>query len=92
MGTWALPKTKKIANDLQVLMKKPIPCNQATHHLVDIIGDDDLYDLLDELEGDFDIRPIIRDFLSEVITQRIDYNNNDWDKEALRICTRLTSP
>jgi len=44
MGTWTLPQSKKQAEKLSELLKKPLLLNNLEHKLYNLIGDDDLFD------------------------------------------------
>ena len=44
MGTWALPQTKKSAEQLAALMAKPLKANQAEDAIYNLLGDDELSD------------------------------------------------
>lgn len=62
-GTWATPKTNIQKKALNKLMMKPISAKDAPDVLYDLIGDDDLFDELDELKNDdpkMDVRPTIK--------------------------------
>ena len=52
-GTWALPKTPADREKLQTLMAKELivgpDATNATEQLYDLVGDDELFDILDEL-------------------------------------------
>jgi hypothetical protein len=52
-GTWALPETPEQQADLKMLMSKPLPvgadATNATEQLYDLVGDDILFDRLNDL-------------------------------------------
>ena len=52
-GTWALPDTKDQQRQLQQLMSQPLPvgpdATNATEQLYDLVGDDELFDILADL-------------------------------------------
>ena len=47
MGTWALPQTVKQAKELQKLVAKPLSPKVAEDKLYNLLGDDDLLDLIE---------------------------------------------
>jgi hypothetical protein len=62
-GTWALPKTPKERAALKKLLSKPLNAKSATDKLYDIIGDDSLFDEIDDFastEPNADVRPMVR--------------------------------
>ena len=52
-GTWALPDSEEQKNQLKMLMSKPLTAGSdglnATEQLYDLVGDDQLFDLIDSL-------------------------------------------
>ena len=83
-GTWALPKTSKQKKELKKLLSKPLKAKDATDKLYDIIGDDDLFDQIDDFastEPNADVRSMvktamkrlgIKEEVKETILDRID--------------------
>lgn len=72
-GTWALPDTPEAKKKLQNLMSQELPvgpdATNATEQLYDIIGDDELFDQLDDLSNidpDADARPVIQARMSDL--------------------------
>jgi hypothetical protein len=72
-GTWALPDTPSAQQQLQQLLSEPLPVGadavNATQQLYDILGDDALFDRLEDLaarDAEADARDIIRGRLSEL--------------------------
>ena len=72
-GTWALPKNPEQVNKLKTLMQEPLPvgadATNATEQLYDILGDDQLFDDLEELaaeDANADARPVIQKRLEEL--------------------------
>lgn len=72
-GTWAVPNTDKKMADLKALMAKPITvgpdATNATNVLYDLVGDDQLFDDLEELamkDPDADARPVIQARLQDM--------------------------
>lgn len=62
MGTWAVPNTLEIAQKLVELLKTPLAAKDASDKLYDIVGDDDLFDDIDDeakRRPDVDVRPIV---------------------------------
>ncbi len=69
-GTWSFPYTVKQAQQLAYLMKSTIPAGRATSMLYHIIGDDDLYDMIDQIakeDGyDTDCRATVQSYLDSL--------------------------
>ena len=73
-GTWTTPESSQQLEALQKWLSKPQPIGidalNATEALSDIIGDDDLYDALDEIAADdpeADARPAVIQWISKAI-------------------------
>ena len=67
-GTWAIPDTQEKYDNLMKMMKRPIPAKGAEKKLFDVIGDDEVWDNVEDLmkiDPKGDIRPIIKDFFKE---------------------------
>ena len=77
-GTWAIPNTAELVAKLENAMSKPIPAKDASDMMYSLIGDDELFDSLGELEDDnpeSDARPTIQRWLSandELLSSNID--------------------
>ena len=80
-GTWELPKTPKQKSALKKLLSKPLKAKGATNKLYNIIGDDILFDDIDDFadtEPNADVRPMVRTAMKrlgikeETILERID--------------------
>ena len=80
-GTWAVPKTSKQKSALKKLLSKPLDAKGATDKLYDIIGDDELFDQIDDFadtEPKADVRSMVRTAMKrlgikeETILERID--------------------
>ena len=90
-GTWAVPDTPEAERKLQELMAQELPvgpdATNATEQLFDLIGDDELYDQLEQLardDPDADARPLIQARLEEM-GYNISPEQNDQDlDEALQ--------
>lgn len=72
-GTWAVPDSTVEADQLKLLMSKPLPvgpdATNATEQLYDIIGDDQLFDELAALasqDPNADARPLVQARLKEL--------------------------
>lgn len=77
-GTWSYPDNMTKVNKLKQMMSKPIKASLATTLLYDLIGDDSLFDAIDEISqhyGDDDIRPLIRLHLAKIIKDKDLYIN-----------------
>jgi biotin operon repressor len=69
-GTWAIPDTEEALDALEELMQKELPvgadAENASSALYSLIGDDELFDDLDELaekDPEADARPVIKDWI-----------------------------
>ena len=72
-GTWAIPDTKEKQSALTTLLSQELPvgpdANNATELLYDLLGDDELFDRLEELaeqDANADAREIILNRLEEL--------------------------
>jgi hypothetical protein len=92
MGTWALPNTVKQAKELQKLVSKPLSPEDAKDKLYDLLGDDDLYDLIEAEEerfgNDCDVRILVESSLSQFLKDK-EYSVKPWNKEAYKICQNI---
>lgn len=92
MGTWNLPQTKEKAKKLQNLLKKPLPVNEASDKLYDLLGDDELFDLILEEQrffgDDLDVRDMVKSSL-EYFLETPENATKPWDQEALQICQNI---
>jgi len=48
-GTWALPDSPKKMNELKKLLKRKLPAKDATKKLYNLVGNDELFDLIGEI-------------------------------------------
>ena len=85
-GTWAVPDTPEAERKLQELMAQELPvgpdATNATEQLYDLIGDDELYDQLEQLardDPDADARPMIQTRLEEM---GFDIGQNDIETDS----------
>lgn len=53
-GTWAFPKSNKDLHDLHKVLRSPIHIKDAHQKMAGKLGDDELYDHLDELKADYE--------------------------------------
>lgn len=92
MGTWALPQTIKQAKELQQIMQNPLPAKIAESKLYNLLGDDDLFDLiLSEREAcgdDIDVRYLVKSSLEGFLQNR-ENAIKPWDKEVIKICQEI---
>jgi hypothetical protein len=72
-GTWSLPDSSQRFDELKSLMADPLPVGpdalNATELLYDLVGDDELFDSLEDLakvDPDADARPLILDRLGKL--------------------------
>ena len=91
-GTWAIPRTPEQQKKLEDLMAQELPVGpdavNATEQLYDLVGDDVLFDRLQELaftDPDADARRIIYDRLQELgIDVNVDIDNKyDTEREPV---------
>ena len=103
-GTWSAPQTSAQAKRLVTLLRNPMPAGQAEDMLYDLMGDDELFDRIDEIENedpDTDVRHIVLRFLKKWVqgvktnSRGEDDRNNGWvrpwSKESLRILRRFVA-
>jgi hypothetical protein len=71
-GTWAFPASIVAAKKLGQMLDKPLSPKDASKELYSILGDDDLFDDLDDAaeEGVKDARPIIKRRLKKMLSTR----------------------
>lgn len=92
MGTWNLPNTKEKAKKLQNLLKKPLRASQATDKLYNLLGDDELFDLILGEQKVFGDNLDVRDMVKSSLEYFLDNSENamkPWDQEAVKICQSL---
>jgi hypothetical protein len=92
MGTWALPQTLEQAKILQKLVIKPLSPEAAKNKLYHLLGDDDLFDLIEEAkEKDgkhCDVRALIESSLRGFLDDK-ENAVHPWNEEALKICQNI---
>jgi len=89
-GTWSVPNTKAIATKLKLLMDNPIPTDGAADKLYHLLGDDDLFDEINELTGAHDVRFLIALKIRDVIEMDdVGALNVALEPDARRILQRL---
>lgn len=69
-GTWSLPKTMRDIAKIDKVLSKPITKENAQEVkdiLYPILGNDEIFDAIDDLEGSEDARYAIRDLLAVII-------------------------
>ncbi len=92
MGVWALPQTVKQAKELQKLVAKPLSPKVATDKLYNLLGDDDLFDLIESEKEKFgnncDVRILVESSLREFLTNK-ENATKPWEKEAFKICENI---
>jgi hypothetical protein len=93
MGMWSSPfDSVEQALKLQELMSKPwILINdnglKTLPESYDLVGDDSLFDYLDECSEGEDVRPIVKQFLKKWVKNMDDFFKVD--KEALKIVKQI---
>lgn len=99
-GTWSNPGTVEKANRLVELFRNPIPYKTAPDQLYHLMGDDDLFDRLEEearLFPDHDARPFIATWLHDEWLKDLDETGQGysrewfkpWDPQAIAILNEL---
>lgn len=95
-GSWAVPYTLEQAKELEELLSKPLPADQASKDILyNLMGDDKLFDQIDasEDEGNKDVRPLIRSCLREWLQQYQDSPEtfrSKFETQALDLLWKLT--
>ena len=90
-GTWSLPSDMTAVGELIELFQDPIPAKDAPDALYSLIGDDELFDSLGELEDDnpeTDARPTIARWIENNNALLI---NNIEDFNAIKSLNKLTA-
>lgn len=88
-GTWAVPNTMELAKKLEAVMANPIPAKDASDVMYSLIGDDELFDSLYDLETDdpsADARPTIARWI-EANRKLLDFNTDD--KEVMSVIDKI---
>ena len=92
MGTWAIPQTPKQAKKLQKLMAKPLSPKEAINTLYNLLGDDDLFDLIlaeeEKFGTDCDVRIVVKKSLKEFLDNQ-ENTVEPWNEEAYKICQNI---
>lgn len=86
-GTWSLPYNDNDAKELEKLFKAPIKAKDSEHKIYHLIGDDDLFDNIDDIVkhdgADADVRYIIADKISDIL--------NDYKKDPSRFSEKFSN-
>lgn len=68
-GTWSIPDTPQKKKELKKLLSKPLQAGKATKVLYDLVGDDGLFDMIDQIEKEegkkADVRPAVKAYLQQ---------------------------
>lgn len=92
MGTWALPQTLIQAKVLQKLVTKPLSPDVAKNKLYHLLGDDDLFDLIEEAKEkdgkNCDVRALIESSLRGFLDDK-ESAVYPWNEEAYKICQNI---
>ena len=97
MGTWALPNTKKKAEDLKVLLSKPFYCDEkATDKLYNLYGDDELFDEISDYSYEYgehcDISFLVKIYIQNMLKinkKTPNYFNVKFEQSALKILKQI---
>ena len=88
MGTWSAPRTTKQAKKLAKLMSNPLAAEVAQSKLYNILGDDLLFDYIDQCSPKADVRPLVKLRLAHFLeTQGCFFKK--WDSESISICKKI---
>ena len=69
-GVWAFPRNESDLEKLQQAMANPIPCHMALDAIGDIVGEDQLFDYIDQCEledADQDVRIAILERIQQIL-------------------------
>ena len=90
-GSWSCPNTVQKAKELVNLLNKPLPASEASDKLYNLLGDDKLFDNIEDYENeegpDYDVRFLVKDWIIDNILK----NKNDikwytkFDTKAINI-------
>jgi len=90
-GCWSCPNTVQKAKELVNLLSKPLLASEATDKLYNLLGDDKLFDNIEDYENeegpDYDVRFLVKDWIIDNILK----NKNDikwytkFDTKAINI-------
>ena len=68
-GTWSIPDTPQKKKELKKLLSKPLQASKAPKALYNLVGDDELFDLLGEIEKEegkkTDVRLAVQAYLQQ---------------------------
>lgn len=87
-GTWAIPDTEEKVHKLKDILKEPLPASKAHDKISDLIGDDELYDEIDdylEVEPSEAVNNVIKYHLKRIKKCPLNhksYNTEEKYKEA----------
>lgn len=90
-GTWSVPDTVESATKLAQIMQQPIAAKGASSILYDLMGDDELFDSIAEIEDENpneDVRPSIAIKLERWLTTNWD---SPWEPEAINIIRNIVN-
>ena len=88
-GTWAIPDTKEKVQKLKDILKQPLPASEAKDKMYDLVGDDELFDEIDdylETEPNEAMNSVIKHHLKRMQKcplNRKSYNTREEYNEAL---------
>jgi hypothetical protein len=88
MGTWSQPNTAKKSHQLKELMCKPILKHQAFQKLYHLVGDDDLFDFIEELEPTDDVRYLVQSHIKTTLNN-LNHSFLKWEEDAITTCESL---
>lgn len=81
-GTWSSPNTAEKARELVQLIRKPLSAGQAHKKLYNLLGNDRLYDLIDEIREkdgpENDVSELVRSYIQDMM---MTFNPDDWTVE-----------
>lgn len=91
-GTWGKPHTVAAAKQLQRAMRRPIPAGNVPKEVSNVVGDDDLFDLIDDTakkDGeDKDVRVLIASQLLDWLRDLSSWSK-PWEPAAIAIYKQI---
>jgi len=94
-GSWAIPQSVEQAQQLVHLMSQPLPANKAEHLIYNIIGDDKLFDSIDEVikkdDPNDDVRHLVISRIEEFLKYDPSTFRHKWDPQAREMLTTLVT-
>jgi hypothetical protein len=86
-GTWSAPYTKGQAEKVRDMLENPLSPAEAKDKLYDLLGNDDLFDEIQQYDRDEDVRPAVVKYIRDTFVRNFDQSQwkHDFEPEALKI-------